>query len=1161
MPESSLFKFRPFFHQGFVGTFAVCLAISSISSCKRPASAGSKESTEKRAAAGAAETAWAPLKPRLLQKAGDAVAIVAVPDEKPRPGLLLEGGPGNGGARTWLIVCDLPPDLKSVPVACRRSGGLITGWAQPLSKLSSGLTLLTFAPAELPALTAPPSDPGQGGVHAVRFELSEPTAESDLAALKTELKTVQNEIAGYEEKIQAARDAISARPPTGRPPTGRPDERRENPMAAMNDYQQGKSDALRRLKRIETKVKVPFNGITVSEAAAAGNWKALEGAGKDLENTVLVSDAGNVMALRWRGGWEALESIRSMMVQEGGKAESAEISIVPHSGDSVQVTCRINLMKGLPGGDFSLVAATQNDLEMIGGGTLEERLERVERVPMSGGGGLISGSKNVSHGRSGSTRLWLKVFPGKTAEPVLDELILLAVSPGSSRVVPIWGKPPSPLIKLPPTPADVPTDVLKESQTLAASGTIRDLVPAGNGSVLMVQTDREPFWAALDLRSGKWMDVPWKATAETVLASRAGKIHLVNKATGGIETWDLTTGKREGTKLLQVELPITAIAAPLANPEQPLIVADAKGIRFLDPADFRPVEIDEDLRDFLRPEAVDSASIWLRVSGDGAVYQLLGHAPNRDDRTVSKTLVVAPSWRSVPYGASRGFVSSGGRQLSESDQMTDHAGTGLVVEIKDNGDRFPNQVGFVSIRSTNRNDETKEIARLHSQRLFAAGVSQGRSRFPLADRRIYLDSRLGVLLVPAGDKLEWARIGLPDAGAVLPEFAFGGEMVRIPLPPGSGHRMTAASAAKVEIGNGFASWTAPDDNSFDANTFTLVWTGELGSEMSRDFTIRLLKRPRLLEVVSADGSEAVPLRPRGLLRGSDRIGAMAGSGAVAIRDDGSVWSLSDCQQLFKMKERGGYLGDADRTYACANGQTLTAYDLRSGEVVGSVPLGGSIQRIVTGMASHNPLLAVEQAGLKGLLLQIPRDLTRPIPAMPSAAPSPTDTELQTRLFVPRMESNASGSILWDKGVLVSSNSGKVSVKVYTYEEYQGTGGTPDASGRIIVDTGAMLNLGFNPPRQVKFSELPGGESAKGSLDESGNYLLLSSVSPLGDTGFISIREVTKPHVELLKIRYPYGSGGPPRVISNTRTLCVSDGNSTQVYDLDIPKLAAQLGPR
>ena len=816
----------------------------------------------------------------------------------------------------------------------------------------------------------------------------------------------------------------------------------------------------------------------------------------------------------------------------------------------------------LPGGDFSLVAATQNDLEVMGGGTLEQRLESVERVPMAGNGGWISGSKSVSSTRSGPTRLWLKVFSGKGTEPVLDELILLTVSRESGRVVPIWGKPPSPLIKLPPTPADVPADVLKESQTLAASGTIRDLVPAGDGSVLMVQTDREPFWAALELKSGKWMDVPWKATAETLLASRAGKIHLVNKTTGGIETWDLAAGKREGIKLLQVELPITAIAAPLSNPEQPLMVADAKGIRFLDPADFRPVEIDEDLRDFLRPEVVDKTSIWLRVSGDGAIYQILGRATNQDDRTVSKTMVVAPSWRSVPYGASGGFVSSGGRQLSQSDQTIDQAGTGWIVEIKDNGDQFPDQVGFVSIKSANQEEGSKEIARLHSLRLLAAGLSQGRSRFPLADRRIYLDSRFDVLLVPAGDKLEWARIGLPDAGAVLPEFAFSGETVRIPLPPGSGHRMTAASAAKIEVGSGFASWTAPDDNSSDANAFTLVWTGELGSEMSRDFTIRLLKRPRMLEVVSADGSKTAPLRPRGLLRESDRIAAMAGSGAVAILGDGSVWSLSDCQQLFKMKEVDrGYLGDAERTYAWGHDRILTAYDLRTGETLGSVPLGESVEHIVTGMASPNPPFAVERTGNKGLLLQIPRDLTRPMPAMPSGAPGPLDAELKSRLFVPRMESNASGSVLWDKGALISSSSGKIMVKIYSYEDYQGVGGTPDASGRIIVDTGAMLNLGFNPPRQVKFSELPGGESVKGSLDESGLYLLLSSVSPLGDTGFISIRELTKPHVELLKIRYPYGAGGPPRVISSTRTLCVSDGSCTQIYDLDIPKLAAQLGPQ
>ena len=209
-------------------------------------------------------------------------------------------------------------------MACRGSGGLITGWAQPLSRLSSGLTLLTFAPAETPALATSTSGSGEGGVHAVRFEFSDPLAEQALATLKAELETLQNEVSGYDEKIQAARDALSARSPMSRP-----DGPRENPMTVMNELQRNKSDALRRLKRIESKVKVPFKAISALEVAAAGDLKGLEATGKDLENTVLVSDGGKVIARRWRGGWETLESIRTMMAQVGSKAESAEISIVP----------------------------------------------------------------------------------------------------------------------------------------------------------------------------------------------------------------------------------------------------------------------------------------------------------------------------------------------------------------------------------------------------------------------------------------------------------------------------------------------------------------------------------------------------------------------------------------------------------------------------------------------------------------------------------------------------------------------------------------------------------------------------------------------------------------------------------------------------------------
>jgi len=1139
--------FRGAFHQSAVWALTASLGIFCVSSCKRGSSAETQRGSGDAPVAGDTKNAtWSPLKPQLLQNAGDAVAIVAIPDETPRPGLLLQGGPAKGGARSWLIVCDLPADLKSVPVACRSNGGLITGSAQPLSKLSSGLTVLGFIPAETPALASRAFAQSEGGIHAVRFELAEPLAGQVLTSLQTELETVGNEISAYDEKIQAARDARASQPPRA------PGEWR-NSMAAMPELQRNRSDADLRRNRLESKVKIPFQAISATEIAAAETPKALEAAGRALENALLVSDTGKVVACRWQGRWETLESIQSELAQKNGKAESAEISIVSQSGSNALITCAIKTMNGMPAGDFSLVAATQSDLETMGGGTLEQRLERFERVPMRGDGNEFRASRSVSYSRQVTTRLWLKVFSGKAAEPLLDEVILLIFSPRSNELVPVWEKPPSPLIKQRPAPADVPADALKESNTIAASGTIRDLVPAGDGAILMVQTDRAPFWAALDLKSGKWMEVPWKATAETLLVSQAGKIHLVDKATGVIETWNLTSGEREGIKLLQVELPITAVAAPLSNPQQPLIIADAKGIRFLDPTDFHPVDIEGDLRDFHKPELVDRSSIWLRASGDGAIYQIHARASNRNGGAMSRTMVVDPSWRNVPYNASGEFVASSGRKLCRWDQVTDQAGTGWSVAIKHNGERFPNQAGFVSIESPEPNGGTKEIVRLHSRRLFAAGLSQG----PRVDRQIYLDSRFGVLVAPVGDKLEWARIGLPNTGTVLPEFAFSGETVKIPLPSGSGHRLTAASSAKVEVGNGFASWTAPNEVRSDANAFSLVWTGELGFEVSREFQIPLLQRPRELELVSPDGSNVLTPRLRGQFSGSIRIAAMAGSGEVVILEDGSVWSLSDCQLLFKIKESGPYLGDAERAYARGDGQTLTAYDLRSGQTVGSVPLGKSITEIITGMSSRNPLIAVETVGLKGILLQIPRNLTRPTPVTIPAAS--LDSELQMRLFVPRMEANASGLILWDKGALITSNSGEVAVRIYPYEEYQGVAGKPDATGRIIVDTGALLNLGFNPPRQIKLSELPGGENTKGSLDESGSYLLLSSV--LGDTGFISIREVTKPQVELLKIRYPYGTGGPPRIISTTRTLCVSDGRSTRVYDLDIPKLAGQFGAR
>ena len=730
-----------------------------------------------------------------------------------------------------------------------------------------------------------------------------------------------------------------------------------------------------------------------------------------------------------------------------------------------------------------------------------------------------------------------------------------------------WEKPPSPLITIPEPKANSPEDLVSGSETLDAKGEIRDIVPAGDGSVVMVRTNQPPFWAPLDLKTGQWMTAPWKATADTLLAAQAGRIYLIDGGTGVLETWGLASGKREGMQILQLETPVLAVAAPLSDPAQPLMIANSKSCCFIDPVKFEVVPSNLDLTSYFDEEAgkrrgnslLDPASFCLRASDDGSLYSFSGTATSTERTSPSMTmLTVDRSAMVVGKSNEMKFLASRGRNASRG--FPDHGGSATGVMPMATNARFPAPMGEIRFIDETGRDSIAVMAGppVLPQK---AGVFGG----ALApDRGCYFDSSLGVLLLPDGGELHVLRIRLPEQEKRSPDFILAGEAFEIPLPAGTAHKLTSVDGGTSEIGPTSIRWVAPVVNDYDRRfILQLDWTGELGSQIHKDYQIRVVQPAGNPEVLSADGRSNIPLHRRAIFSEVDsNIVGFAGSGAVMLVNEGgafSAWNLFSGEMILRKKvDFQRILGDADRIYVLDRNGRLTSYDILTGQEAGTADLGGKIQSIATGMSSRNALLAVEQEGVEGFLTQIPRDTLKP-----EIIDFPQET--RRSLFIPQMVANASGSAIWSRQVGIFRDSRAITVKPYPHEVLNGLhDGVPDASGKIIVGRYSILDLSATPPKAVEFSKLPGvGESPNARLDQSGRYLLFADSTQNSPFQSVSVRDVREPAKELLKIRCPsMGGRVVPWLVSGTNTLVLFQrigGNSTAVaYEMNIPALIKEL---
>lgn len=1093
-------------------------------------------------------------------------SLVKVPGQADHPGVLLEGMKGTSSSHNYLVLCDAPANLDSVNLAYQIGGGIGKSTAKKISRLDSGLSIFGFiSKSTIPCV--PPGDPApEETLHAIHLEGVGTIASQEQAAIESELASLQERKRETQAKLtetmkaQMEQRRVREHPRDPRMRTGPPPVPQQQPTHDTEQQVAAIRSELADLSAQESKLngrlRFPISSIAVTEAGAAAKRENLERLAGALDLTLLATSSNTVRAVRSQGKWTDLQDVLS---QSGNRIDQVKLR-VSGSKQSVSVDCAFDILMPTGNAGYSMVAATTFELESMGSGSLAERLARVEAVPLENHGATCSVRMSLTWNGQ-KTSLWIKLFKDDEREkPIIDEVILLDYPESFAAR---WGKPPSPLITLPPAKPDSPEDLVKEQRVLDAKGAIKDLVAAGDGSVVMVQTDQPPYWQPLDLKTGQWTSAPWHATADTLLATQAGKIYLLSTTTKVLEIWDLASGKRDGLQLLAVEGPIIAVAAPLSSPTQPVFVATGTNAYLLDPVKFEVMSCGLELESCFvatkdrrgRFLPLKPGSIWLRASDDGSLYSISGTPERSSDRASVASVNLTVDRSSLAVMASPDNLVMPSRGRARTEQFPDHGGSGTGITVESANSEFPGALG--TIRFTDGRGRS-DYAVMNNPPVFPSKPGRPGTGL-LPDRGVYQDSGFGVVLLPDGDKLNFVRVNLPDHAKAFPEFVFSGESVEIPRPAGSGHKLTTDLDGETVIGDASIKWTAPKVAIRTSGKLKLDWTGELGTLISKEYPIQIYQESLAPVVESADGRKSIPLKRRGILPDEQfSHGCFAGSGNVAMAsEDGGLtaWNLTTCERLFRLESFGEkYLGDADRLYLLRRDNEMISYDLATGKELGKVKLGKALQGISTGIASRLPLIAAERESLDPYLMLIQRDTLKS-----ELTDLPEDT--RRLFFSPQFSTNVSGSLTWASNAAVFRDKRAITIKPF---EDNHTYGVPDASGRFIVGRSEILDISTTPPRQIEAKSIAGlDENSTWNLDESGRFLIIPLHDKESQWGTVSIRTPQAPAKELFKIRFPKtGRDAAPCIISDTKTLIrpLAYGSvaSNGVFVFDIPEIIKEL---
>ncbi len=1028
-------------------------------------------------------------------------------------------------------------------------------------RLPSGFSIYRFPYSrniELSELTDGSASPR---VSAVRFsaEQDEQRNESDanLDERLSELRLKEEEL---NQKMREIRTFGSQRRPRSREESmeqrsihAQLYKEMQEVRLQMRNLQRG--PALSYLKSLEGK-KVAF----------AASLDELEQKADDIENTLLVSDEGSVIAIRHEGQWLNLKQEIDKVLET-----SAEVALeVTGSQKSVSVSCQVFWqIPDIMSEGVQMVAATTYELESLEGSSIEERMRKAERIEVAKSSSMIRAQRHNIPWSGSQTDLWVRLYKESDGyqKPFLSEKIQLSYLKGLECE---WAEPPSDNIRLPERQPDNPVDFVKDRLKLDLAGNVCDLVTVGDGSILMVEIDQSPYWLPLDLRTLEFGTAPWKVDKDTLLAAQGGKVYLLYPENHMLEIWDVDSMKRVDVHVLQLEGTPVSMDAPLLNPDGNLMVATDKQVVCVDPVDFEIVSNNMDLSAIYDPVKEERVSLpsykpdslRLRSGHDGRIYTLDGELSSGQKETGQIIQIeFDPQGIASISKVSRQCISPKQRCLETG--FPDHGGSKLLVRVKESyGNKFPSPPNFLMFLADGR----ATLATLNDLPVSVDYPGVADSILPY-DRALYVDTKHSVALLPDGDSIHILKYQELEDNPATPKYYYAEDPLEIHLPAGTGHTVTANVEGEANIEDGVLRWTAKPGERVSRVNLKLSWTGELGSEIQDDFQFSIRGSNSKPEVVSADGSKSIPLKLSGMIQSGSQVIGLAGSGNVVLLsksyNDHEAWSLHTFERLVDIQdERGHFFGDANRVYLKENnGKALASYDLRTGERLKEMSFGQTdtsftgLMAIGTGYADTRPVVALEREGNKFFLELIDRDSLNP------TMMSFSENIYQLVHSVSGLlASDPAGNILWSNQTAFFRKGKDLSITKYAHYLRDGR---PDASGRFIVGSDEILDIGVEPAKLIELEELT-GEPNKGNLmmDMSGKYLMWYIYEDGVHTW--SIREIGNPKKELFKMNIVMPSSQfSAHLISDTNKLLmrIGDGHNTWgVFDFDVEELIRQLAP-
>lgn len=1072
--------------------------------------------------------------------------LIRVEGQPDRMGVIIERVSSSSGLPAYQFLCSLPSAPDTVLCAATHKQGTMVATAHKIVELPNGLQVYQFHSEQSFRSYSNSVSPTNSDCYACRLEQAGSLTTEQRAALEEKITVLQEREKELSAKLRNLRPA---------PPQQQMDYQFEEFHHAQRQILIEQTKLRASIAALMKQLKSDIGTLEVKEVAWGATPEQLQIHASDSESLLFVERSGLIKSLRHNGQWITIDD-----VIKGNTNEPAKV-ILSVRGDrnSMSVHCHLKWKLNFGKPECTMLAATTYELESVSGATVDERLTNASPTTYSMNSEGSTWQKQLSWNGEPTT-LWIKLFQdGNDDKPILNEAIHVSYMDGLQAQ---WEKPPSPLIELPEPDPHTPPDLAGEIKSLQLAGTILDLVAAREGSVLLVRSDKPPYWQALDLPSCTLLNTSWRAGPDTLAAAQADKIYLLDRKTGIIETWELEGKTRSGAQILPFDGPIISMAAAVSATAAPLMVVTAQQGYFVDPVNFETLSNGFDIspslssvenENFNQPK-LKPETVRVRASHDGALFQISGESVRDSDLKVF-SVALDPTGAAMEDYAHGPYLALRGRRTSSN--FPDHGGTGVELRPQSTANQFPGKgtsINFMTNHPMQKNlgvfrgSPVSPPSRPHA----TAGLAY--------DRILYYDSSQKIMVIPEGKTLHVIPIRLPQLPSTPPSFVFPGEMVRFSLPKGSNHKLVSSEASESSITQNEATWTAPTRTNQQQLQLNLEWNGELGSTMKQSYELSIRSKTQGIMVESPDGKTRLPLRRLGIINTSEPILSFAGSGQVMMMknvDAIDVWSLSDFRKLFSTDKRTQFCrGDADQIYTFDNEGKMKVYDLRTAQVVAERMFDNQEGRrpiYTTGMSSKLPLFAIERDNHQPFLQIINRQTLEPTLLDFSR-------EIQQRFFIPQFSTNASGTASWSLNNLVVLSEKGITVRTFNMHL---PGGTPDETGKFVVSSLGWLDASKENAKMLDFKEITGSNTYHFcGVDESGTYFMLADAKDGANQAVISVREFCNPSVERCKLILPSSSEIQGlRLISGTKRLICRlniQKSCLGVFELDIPSILSGL---